>query len=71
MSVGTRTDQGKGLPHLGMDKSDTKGLDKAVSENAICRVTVTNYLQVVLEPFGRHGEFTPRIKKCPLQKRCL
>lgn len=64
-SVGTRTDWGKGLHH----GSDVKGLEEAVGGNASCHVTVTNYLQVVVGPFRRPGEFTPCIKKRPLQKK--
>lgn len=71
MNVGTHTEQGKGLHHLSMDKSDAEGLEETVGGSASCHVTVTNYLQVVVGPFGRHGEFTPCIKDQPLQKRYL
>lgn len=71
MSVGTHTDQRKGLRHLSLDKSDAKGLEEKVDGNESCHVTVTNYLQVVVGASGRHGEFTPCIKKRPLQKRYL
>lgn len=65
------TDQRKGLHHLSLDKSDDKGLEETVDGNESCRVTVTNYLQVVVGASGRHDEFTLCIKKRPLQKRYL
>ena len=62
------TDRGKGLHHLGMDESDAKGLEEAVGGNASCHVAVTNYLQVVVGPFGRHGVHTLH-KETALAKR--
>lgn len=56
LNVGMKmcTDQGKGLRHLGMDKSDAKGLEEAVGGNASCHKPFTGSCGALQETWWVH-----------------